>query len=280
MARLRNRARAAWVVALGLGTAAGCYRPNIQDGGLLCADGGAGADGGVCPEGFHCARNGTCREGSPMVCTATSPRVKELCQAAPGTDCDPICQSRCDCGRCNIVGGALMCMPPGNKQRGELCNIASDDCVPGNICMNFCGGTRGARCYRFCSKGSTTDHSLCGGNYCDITMNPGGDPEWTLCEPPLEACNPVGDNGDCADPVALGCYVGPTGSPVCDCRGTAQEDQSCGPYNSCAPGLTCVRFQVGDAFCLRTCRLNGADCTPPQVCAMLPGNDTFGFCRF
>ena len=36
---------------------AGCYKPNIVDGGLRCAD------GGVCPEGFHCAGDGLCREG-------------------------------------------------------------------------------------------------------------------------------------------------------------------------------------------------------------------------
>ena len=41
---------------------AGCFKPTIQDGGLLCA---GGADGGVCPEGFYCSANGTCRLGLP-----------------------------------------------------------------------------------------------------------------------------------------------------------------------------------------------------------------------
>jgi hypothetical protein len=254
----------------------GCYKPDITDGGLRCA---TGVDGGVCPEGFHCAPNGTCRAGPKMVCTTASPAIQPLCTAAIGAECDPICQNGCECGRCNLVGASLMCVPPGNKQRGDLCNAANDDCAPGNVCIAYCGPSKPARCYRFCSKGETTDHSKCEGNKCDIPVNPGVPPDWIVCEPPLEKCNPVGDNSDCKEPSTYGCYVGPTGSPVCDCRGTFVEDGVCGPYNSCLPGLSCVQLRAGEpALCLKTCRLTGNDCPGGAPCSPA-GYDTYGFCR-
>ena len=215
-----------------------------------------------------------------MVCQGSSPRIDPICPTTLGSDCDPICQGGCECGRCNLVGNALMCMPVGTKKRGEVCDVANDNCVPGNVCIAYCGAGKPARCYRFCSKGATTDHSLCGGNNCDVPANPGGQPEWMVCEPPLEGCNPIGDNNDCAEPSTYGCYVGPTGSPVCDCRGTTPDDGVCGPYNSCVPGFSCVQLRPGEpALCVRTCRLTGSDCPGGAPCNQLPGNDTFGFCR-
>jgi hypothetical protein len=216
-----------------------------------------------------------------MVCQPSSPHVAPLpmCTPMPGTDCDPICQSRCECGRCNLVGTSLTCVPPGTKKRGELCNAASDDCAPGNVCVNYCGVDKGGRCYRFCGKGQTIDESLCDGTYCDITVNPGGQTEWLVCEPPFAACNPIGDNNDCPEPSVFGCYVGPNGPPVCDCRGTSPEDGPCGPYNSCVPGFSCVQLQGGVATCVRTCRRNGSDCPSGTFCSMLPGNIDYGYCR-
>jgi hypothetical protein len=249
----------------------GCYKPKIQEGGLRCAE------GGICPEGFHCASDETCRQGdAAMGCSATMPHVDPLCPSQPGAACDPICQNGCACGRCNLSGTALTCVAPGTKKRGELCNFNNDDCAPGNVCIKDCGDTIG-RCYRFCHGENKTD-SLCEGNNCDLTLNDsGGNPTTqTICEPPIESCDPVVDSHDCADP-ALGCYVGPTGAPVCDCRGTAALGGSCGPYNSCIPGFRCVRVG-GLATCFKTCRIGGTDCTAPDSCGSL-GEDTFGFCR-
>jgi hypothetical protein len=270
MATLRNRALAAWVVALGAG--AGCYKPSIQEGGLLCTDGGA------CPDGFKCATDGRCRTGPAPSCPATKPHVDPLCSAQPGTECDPICQNRCECGRCSLVGSALTCVAAGAKKRGDLCNVASDDCAPGNICLKDCED-KIARCYRFCGRGTATNDSLCAGNKCDLTLNePGGNgTEHVICEPPIETCNPVVDDHDCADP-ALGCYVGPTGSPVCDCRGSFVPGDMCGPYNSCVPGFRCVSLG-GPATCFPACRIGGTDCPASTTCASLPGDVTFGFCR-
>jgi hypothetical protein len=168
-------------------------------------------------------------------------------------------------------------MAPGTKKRGDICNAGADDCAPGNICINYCGGSKGARCYRFCGQGAAVDHNLCGGNRCDISVNPGSQPDWIVCEPPFETCDPIGDNRDCPEPSTYGCYVSQAGSPVCDCRGTYPEGGMCGPYNSCLPGFSCVQLASGTA-CYKTCRLNGSDCPPSATCTSV-GNDTFGFCR-
>ena len=66
MATWGHRALAAWAILVAvMSPGAGCFKPTIQDGGLLCA---GGADGGVCPEGFHCSANGTCRKGPKVTC--------------------------------------------------------------------------------------------------------------------------------------------------------------------------------------------------------------------
>jgi hypothetical protein len=88
MATRRQPNLAAWTFVLALAAAAGCYRPNIVDNGLRCAD------GGICPEGFHCAPTGLCKQGAAVTCDAVPP-VDAICEPDPGTDCDPICQSRC-----------------------------------------------------------------------------------------------------------------------------------------------------------------------------------------
>lgn len=251
---------------------AGCYKPNLQDGGLRCTDAGA------CPEGYHCAGDGMCHKGGTMTCQPDAGHVAPLCTPEPGNDCDPICQSRCQCGRCNLVGAALACVPAGAKKRGDLCNANNDDCAPGNVCIKDCSD-RIARCYRFCGKGNVLNDAICElGQPCDITLNdPSNNPtEYTVCEPPVAGCNPVGNSGECGDP-ALACYVAPGGATVCDCQGAGQPAGPCGPYNSCIAGFRCVQV-MGVASCFKTCRRSGADCTAPSTCTMLPGDATFGFC--
>src|SRR5262249_3855798 len=141
--------------------AAGCYKPKILDGGLLCA---VGADGGVCPEGYYCAANGVCNKGDPMACDG-APKIPPICTPDPGIDCGAICQSRCDCGRCNLVEKALKCTTVGAKATGEFCTAAADDCAPGNICLGECGG-KVARCYRFCGNGDSVMAGVCQGQAC------------------------------------------------------------------------------------------------------------------
>ena len=250
---------------------AGCYKPNIVDGGLRCAD------GGVCPEGFHCAGDGLCREGGAMMCAAPAIHVDSICDPEPGNDCDPICQSRCQCGRCNLTGARLACTAPGGKARGDVCNLTSDDCAPGNVCLADCNNAIG-RCYRFCGTATTMNADVCAGQACAITVNDtnGAETTLTVCEPPLKACNPAGDGSDCGN-AALGCYIGSTGATLCDCRGTVPPGQGCAVFNSCTPGFRCVSVSSSAApTCLKTCMIGSNDCgTRPCMSA---GGGTFGFC--
>ena len=94
------------VILLG-GPQLACYKPNILDGGLRCADAGAKA----CPEGFKCDR-GLCwrPDGSadrpdavPDVVDARDasdaydgPCFEALPGCTPGAGmCDPVCQTGC-----------------------------------------------------------------------------------------------------------------------------------------------------------------------------------------
>jgi len=268
---MASRHRVTLALLLGLACAA-CYKPNIQSGGLLCPDAGA------CPEGFFCAGDGHCREKMGEACKPDAARPVPLCTPEPGDDCDPICQSRCQCGGCTLVGSTFQCMPAGSKKRGDICNLENDDCEPGNVCFRDCGNKIG-RCYRICGKGGVLNHAICeGGQRCGVTLTDRGGvaTEYSLCEPPLEACNPLVDSGDCHD-AALGCYLTPGGSPVCDCRGSMPPGDLCGPYNSCVPGYRCVEI-FGEASCYKACRRNASDCTAPSTCTMLAGDSTFGYC--
>ena len=127
----------------------------------------------------------------------------------------------------------------GDKKRGDLCNVNNDDCAPGNVCIKDCGDKIG-RCYRFCGTASTTT-TVCARAPCDLTLNDsGGNPtEHTYLRAADRDVQSRRRQHDCGDP-ALGCYVGPTGAPVCDCRGTSTLGGPCGPYNSCIPGFRCV----------------------------------------
>jgi hypothetical protein len=266
--------RAKLLIAAGLGAllGAGCYRPSIADNGLLCA-----ADD-VCPEGFHCAATGLCKKGPRMVCEASMPPVAAICEPDQLNDCDPICQSRCECGRCTLVAGTVLtCMPAGTKQRGEICNASSDDCAPGNICRKDCSEPVW-RCARFCRNGDSVK-DVCDGQECGINLfDPTGVPTGiNVCEAPFQACNPVGDSGDCGHS-GLGCYVSNSsmGATVCDCKGTAQPGATCTVFNSCIPGYRCVTLATSST-CLKTCRVGVAGDCPSGAC-MSAGGGSYGYC--
>lgn len=253
--------------------AGGCFNPKIVDGGLLCAD------GGICPDGFRCAADGTCKKGSATTCQPSSPHLQAICTPDPGNDCDPVCQSRCDCGRCNLTGTKLTCVPPGTKKRGDVCSPAADDCEPGNICLSDCDGSFG-RCYRFCGKGSVKHNEICDdGQECEIPVNDVNMAQTDLwvCPSPTKACNPVGDGAECGNP-GLGCYLDGSGvATVCECTGKSQPGDTCSFFNSCIPGYRCVSIGVAAATCRKTCTLGGSDC-PSGTCSSI-GGSTFGFCQ-
>jgi len=283
MATWGHRALAAWAILVAvMSPGAGCFTPTIQDGGLKCA---GGTDGGVCPEGFYCSANGTCRKGPKVECsmmTPPVPAVEPICAPDPGNDCDPICQSRCDCGRCTYNGTGLVCLPAGRQPSGAICTPgAQDDCAPGNLCRKDCNDMIG-RCYRFCGKDGILRDDLCGPDQdCQIFLNDalGNPTQLAVCGPPVQPCNPVGNSNDCGA-LALGCYIqDSTGDTVCDCKGIVDAGGECGPFNSCIPGFRCLGLSASAVpICVKTCRIGGTDCAP-NACAAIGGSGgPFGFC--
>jgi hypothetical protein len=277
-----KRASAVWIPLLASAAfAAGCFKPKVQDNGFLCADAGA-TDAGTCPEGFHCAPTGLCKQDPREVCTSSKPLVDPIqsCAPDPGHDCDPLCQSRCECGRCTLVGNKVDCTPTGMKDRGQVCNFANDDCKPGNVCLQDCE-KKVARCFRFCGGPNTPParDDICPGQcFFRIEDVTGSFTGFTACDPPAVQCNPVGDtSNDCGDP-ALGCYVLSTGATACDCKGTiAAGSTGCGVYNSCVAGYSCVSLNGGVvATCLKTCRMGQNDCASGVCMQAALGN--FGYC--
>ena len=214
------------------------------------------------------------------MCQPSSPRIAAICTPDPGHDCDPLCQSRCECGRCTLAGDELACTPPGTQKRGAFCDIANDNCEPGSICLNDCE-EKVARCFRFCGSDSSMRDDICPGqcNFGIDDANKHGT-GFTVCDPPTVTCDPVNSTAtDCGDP-ALGCYVLSTGKTACDCKGTIAAGASgCGVYNSCVPGYSCVSLNTPGgiiATCLKTCRISGNDCAPGAC--MRAGLGDFGYC--
>jgi hypothetical protein len=262
--------------ALALALPAGCYNPNIQDGGLICA----ATDGGLrCPDGFkcntvdnHCYRSGgSCAQAAP------------LCQDAPraGSACSPACQIGCQCGRCNVSGLDAICAPfIGPKKLGEVCASDRDDCGPGLICLLEACGDRLARCYRHCNSAA----QCTGGAACEtpILTSAGADTGFLTCDLAPQDCDPTAATAaatGCPN-AALGCYVGPAGAAFCDCpAGALHENDACNAFNDCAPGLTCASGSgVSGRRCRPVCLVaNPTTCASAQQCVGNGGK--YGFCR-
>jgi hypothetical protein len=247
--------------------AAACYRPNIQNGGFFCAD------GGVCPEGFRCnTMDNRCYQGDAgpevQMCTDAAPATFSVCSDPPvGGECSPACQNGCTCGRCAVVAGASACINVGPKMVGEACNTAADDCGTGLGCLKECGSNLG-RCFQFCGP-----NTACSGNLlCNVPI-----PATTFmaCDVAPSSCNPVGSAAATSCPhSAVACYVSGADTK-CDCPGTAMADKDCAVFNDCIPGYQCVS-QSGKTTCRQVCQ-TAADCTPPNT-RCVPSGGNYGFC--
>ena len=161
------------------------------------------------------------------------------------------------------------CRPAGLKTRGDVCNLAADDCEAGLGCIQepaTCGPSFG-RCYQFCR----TSADCPDGVGCSITLNSGH----KVCGLAPQVCDPERDTG-CADNV-LGCYWTEGSTTYCDCRGVQDEADICGVYNNCITGFTCVQMPPN---LLGTCRMlctpGGGECLAPQTCRT--GGNPYGYC--
>jgi hypothetical protein len=266
------------VVALAWFAGAGCYDPKIMSGRLQCASPPAKR----CPDGFECSGAGTCvlagtagGTGGTGVVDAGSDAAQDSgsepclsprspCEPQSGM-CDPYCQTGCTgCReRCSVNGaGALLCTETMSRPRqvGQTCLITNagqpdqgDDCGPGLVCMEDCGGGGRAHCYQFCRSDAECPQSTC-------TRRPPGGGNQRVCEVPFANCDPQNNQG-CADTLH-GCYLlssetrpGGTGDrTVCDCSmGQGTAGQSCSDSRDCFMGLVCPTSGAGSGYCRRVC---------------------------
>jgi hypothetical protein len=245
--------------------AVGCFRPSIHSGGFTCAE------GRVCPEGFECAlidNHCYAKDAGPDV--ACQPPPTPVCGDGPqGNDaCSPACQTGCACGRCTIVGDRATCTPAGTRKLGEACNLTSDDCEAGLGCNPepaTCGANFG-RCYRFCRDAADCDGQVC-------YAGPLGGSQ-KICALPAQDCDPVADTG--CPSSALGCYWTSERKTYCDCRGIQDEGDTCGIYNDCIVGFTCVVEGAPPGTCRQLCTPGGGECFGGQTCRT--NNSAYGYC--
>ncbi|MDB4980540.1 MAG: hypothetical protein JWM82_1292, partial [Myxococcales bacterium] len=197
------------VVALALLSAAGCYKPVIDDGGYKCA-----SSGKKCPDGLTCGSDNRCwlkpqvvsnndASDGKIMSDAGDAAAEAMCALAvvtpPCTDapaagqtCNPTCQTGCGCGRCNVVGKATACVAAGTVKLGELCKLGTgDDCAPGLICRKEACGNGLARCYQHCTKSEQ-----CAGSFCQLSIDDGGKATgFTVCDVAPRTCDPVTNMG-------------------------------------------------------------------------------------
>jgi hypothetical protein len=261
-----------------LGSASGCYRPDIAPGGFVCGD------GGVCPDGFHClSADNRCWQGDagppPPVCSIPTPPSTCTTPPASGQPCNPACQFGCACGRCNVVKGAAQCnQTAGSKVVNDVCNVSADDCKPGLYCQPECNTPGFGRCYKFCSTGADCEDGICMALARNASFQP--IPGFTVCDiaPQNPPCDPIKNTGcppDFND--LLGCYYQVGSGPYCDCKGTNPAGTTCALNNDCTPGEICL--QTGPkppAQCEELCSLSQNTCSAGDLCT--PADSTYGFC--
>jgi hypothetical protein len=306
-ARRRHLAPGAFALAAAGLLLAGCFKPNIKDGGFQCA-----SSGKACPDGFQCGADNLCErmpvttppqpdsgmeagsgtEAGPDLAmkeaggeTASCMPVTPLCADGPaaGEACSPSCQRGCACGqRCNVIDGKPACVPVGTVKLGELCNSGADNCAPGLICLIEPCGNGLARCYQHCTK-----DAQCAGTACTINIqdNKGGMTNYYTCDVPPRACNPVGGTGCPSD--AFDCYLTSGNQTLCDCPGAGQgkNNDPCTIYSDCAAGFICISGVNGQTtpHCHFVCDVTMASCPAngdggTQSCAPLGAGSKFGYC--
>ena len=292
-----------------------CYKPNILDGGLKCADAGAKA----CPEGFRCDR-GTCwrnpdgggdsrpdvvadvadaRDGGDA---SDGPCFEALPNCIPGPEmCDPVCRSGCpSCGeKCSVnTAGALTCNPPVATMfpttlmqrcmhESDGTPEQTDNCGPGLVCLEE--QSCSPRCFQFCKNDGE-----CANSTCTRDVVPGQSGGQKVCDVPfVDSCVPLqgGQNTGCGPTTNMVCWLSST-SPTrtfCDCPfGATGPNGPCTRTRDCVRGLACVDRGTGEpATCLQVCRLGSMECPSGVVasCRQYFGNPagsvpnpTYGFC--
>jgi hypothetical protein len=294
---------------------AGCYKPNIKDGGLKC-----NLDAGItkaCPEGFKCDLGTTTCWRNPDASVEKGPDLAEVgeevppppcydarpnCTPSDGGLCDPFCQTGCGCHeKCSVnTVGDLTCNPPraSGFPRGLMQDCMevlssgtkqqTDNCAPGSVCID-----EGCypRCFQFCRNDGDCTNSSC-------TREVGGAGSGQkVCDVPfMDGCVPLFQNTGCGNTMA--CYISSStpAHTICDCPfKDVGSNGACTRSRDCIRGLVCVDKGNGQQpVCLQVCRVdlpaiqNGSDCPSQVIGSCLPyrgippgteSNSKFGFCN-
>ncbi len=252
--------RIAATLVLVLSVSSGCYSPHIVGGGYRCGDGGA------CPSGFRCAADHRCYSDSvdakielPVTCDSGTSTTSVCTAPAVSGECNPGCQSGCNCGWCAVVNGASKCLEgtAGTKDVGAVCDPArKSDCKAGLYCQPECGT---GRCYKLCNSDANCDApSKCDQKAQKVTDGGTASTPFGLCRL-VVSCDPtVASSALC--PAPFGCYPTGLGSQTeCDCAGSIAPGQGCTFLPDCQPGYSCNGTSAG-TICLQTCT-DSTQCT-------------------
>jgi hypothetical protein len=297
---------------LGVLSAAACYNPQIQDGGLKCGP------ASECPSGYTCstvdsrchkqgvavvpldgpggAGGGPGTDGAEGMCTmAVAPYGPfEGCAASTTGGCDQVCQAGCACNEvCRPAAGGAVCkaQPQPFAQQYERCDNGNDTCRPGMICIEELENRPdcAAHCYRLCK----TDANCPTGATCTETIQVGGQAVGNACSIPVEECNPFGQ-AKCAMQLlrplpSFACYMVP-GNPdltACQCAGMVKVGDSCKYRFDCEAGAECIGVAGGTpgggiGYCRKVCAIGalagGGACPTGQACIKIAKGTKFGYC--
>ena len=246
--------RAAFIAFLGL-WAAGCYKPAITDGALLCST------DNKCPKDLHCACDGACYHAGkePTTCGGDGDGGLDMTDGDafvtagnPGDPCisdnmcstgfcsiDGVCcDSKCDgaCQACNLTGTAGTCT---NVAAGTMPSTNHPTCGPDapSTCIRdgLCDGKGACELYQ--------QSTVCKPGSCDATSNKATAPS---------KCDGV---GNCVTPTAIVCdpFLCDSGNVACQttCSGSGS--------GMCKPPATCTAGSCGT-------KANGSSCTAGTQC--------------
>jgi len=281
-ARSGTRSLAALGLAAVVALVAGCYKPDVQSGGLTCATAPAKA----CPDGFTCVGT-VCVNGSSMpdASAGSGGHGGTASGGRGGTG------GRLGSGGMVGTGGAVSTggvmgsggSAPGQPRAvGETCAVTnagtpdqSDNCVSGAVCAQDCAQSI---CFQTCNtdddcpKSSCTRTTPSGTKICELTYN--------TCDPHSAGAQQGCDGTYCYLLSSLP-SPGNGNRTVCDCPTDEKGlNEACSDSRECFPGLVCPPATMpGGGACRQACdphMLLNTGCPLPVGCNTY--GPSWGYC--